>query len=287
MSFTATFFPIIAALCAPEGIYFGLHNLWSCVNEKQIYFIEHFFDKKKELYQFNDKELRSWVSKSYTYLNDIAKKNGFTLEFDPFEPNEFGSLSILDVTVQWPEEGNIAAISHNGIVYKAAQLKNNFSVFETEKYSYPIVKINTRTHDVVYITVADETAQEFALLQKITALQRYATDGQLTYYDHLYFPQVDLDQQVDISWLCGMHCPEKEGPERWIISQAIQQTKFKMDEKGAHVESAAGISFCKTSWRPFEELIIDQAFYVWIERPGCTMPVFAAYIDPRSWVRAN
>lgn len=290
MSFTATLFPIIAALSAPEGTYFKTNNQWMCVNDKQTHFIENFFSKKSELSQLDEKELRSWVSTDHTELNTIARNNGFNIAFEPFRDTEFGALSILDVAVQWVEKGTIENISHNNIAYKAAQLKNNFSVFETKQYPYPVAAIKTQSNDVVYMTLADKPLQEFALLQKINDIKEYIASAQPTPYDYVRFPQVSLDQQVDISWLLDMQCPNKNGGLNWKISQAMQQTKFKMDGKGAHVESAVAITFqrmiaCVTL--PVKRLVIDQPFYVWIERPGCSIPVFAGYIDTTDWILAQ
>lgn len=286
MSFTATFFPIIAALAAPEGSYFKHANTWFSVNSKQAYFIEHFFSKKPELAHFAEKELRSWGSEDATYLTEIASKNGFALQFEPFKQGEFGSLSILDVAVQWIEAGTTSTLKNGKATYKAAVLENNFEVFETASYAHPIAKIKTQSNDIVYMAIADEPAEEFVLLQKVNMLQSLLAAERPADYDSVKFPCVKLDQMVDISWLLNMRCPNfTDGCEDWSIVKAMQQTKFCMNEHGAHVQSAVGTGFATTSCKKY--LIIDKPFYVWIERPGCSMPIFAGYIDTSEWIVAE
>lgn len=288
MSFTTTLFPIIAALSAPENTYFNLNNNWTCVNKNQTYFIEHFFDKKSELAQFEKKELQSWVSHDHNFLNRTAQEHGFTIQLEPFHAGEFGALSILDIAVQWVEKGSITSIYHKNNCYKATYLEKNFSVYETEEYTYPIARIETQSNDVVYITQADIPLQEFTLLQKIRVLQDAVATAQSTPYEHITFPHVKLNHEVDISWLLGMYCADKNSNENWYISQAKQQTKFAMDESGAHVQSAVAVGFMRCICaQASKELIIDQPFYIWIERPDCSIPIFAGYIDSSNWVVAE
>jgi hypothetical protein len=102
-----------------------------------------------------------------------------------------------------------------------------------------------------------------------------ASRTEISYSDAIV-PMVDIDQEVDISWLVGMRMSDS-----MKISQARQQTKFQMNEKGAKVQSAATICIEKC-FRPKEFKICDS-FYLCIVRPGMKTPVFAAYIDKDSW----
>jgi len=282
MSFTTVLFPIVAALIAPEGKFFEKNALWSAVNTQQEWFLKNIYTEptKKELFLFNDKELRCWVSQSHKELNKIAKENGFTIQLLPFSKSEFGSLSILDVAVQWKTEGKETSINIEDKAYKAAKLEKEFQVFESSDYEHSIVQIKTKTNDVVNITIADEKLESFKLLEKVNNLKKFINQENLTKYASVIFPFVKLDQQVDISWLLGM---KEKG---YSISQALQQTKFNMDHKGARVESAVAIAFEKCI-RFEKKCVIDKPFYVWIERPGCSMPIFSGYIDMENWVKAN
>jgi serine protease inhibitor len=96
---------------------------------------------------------------------------------------------------------------------------------------------------------------------------------------------IDLNETVDIGWLKEMLTVDEIG-DSWKISQALQQTKFKMNETGAHVKSAVaiGVMRCVSFGRPPElHLVIDKPFLLWIAREGTSLPIFAAYLDEDVW----
>ncbi|MDO8599294.1 MAG: serpin family protein [bacterium] len=103
-------------------------------------------------------------------------------------------------------------------------------------------------------------------------------------YDGVTFPMVSYDQQVDISWLRGLHTTgDDELPA--IIVQALQQTRFRMNDVGARAESAVafGMTRSMSMERPKPELIINEPFLCWIRRPNCRLPLFVGYFDTDSW----
>lgn len=296
MSFTTVLFPIIAALLAPEGKFMEKNTAWNPVNAHQQIFLKAYYSEtaKKQLAEFSDTELRSWASQDYEILNKIAKENGFDIQLKPFLPNSFGSLSILDILIKWRTKGIKTSINYNNNTYEAVKLNKNFEVFKLWAYDHPIAKIKTQGRDTVYITVADQALSDFDLVNKVTKLSNDINmplePGMITYpefcmqenYDSIIFPAVNLNQTVDISWLLNMYCPEV------FIAQALQQTKFKMDEEGARVQSAVMMEFAKCCMPQTEKILcIDKPFYIWIEREDCTIPVFAGYIDSANWVLNN
>lgn len=68
------------------------------------------------------------------------------------------------------------------------------------------------------------------------------------------------------------------------IRQALQETRFQMNEKGARAQSAVAIEICvKCIQQPTPTFDITEPFYIWIERPGMSVPLFAAYVDQVDW----
>jgi hypothetical protein len=93
---------------------------------------------------------------------------------------------------------------------------------------------------------------------------------------------VNLDMQPDISWLLRMSTVDQAGMP-WAISQALQQTKFAMDEFGATVESAAAIGVrCLCLPNRYQ---IDRPFVAAVFRPGLKLPIFIGYLDTDCWNR--
>ncbi len=57
-------------------------------------------------------------------------------------------------------------------------------------------------------------------------------------------------------------------PFEWKVLQALQETRFSMNEKGARAQSAVVVEIAPRSMPTKSQLVIDGAFYLWIERPG-------------------
>jgi hypothetical protein len=127
-------------------------------------------------------------------------------------------------------------------------------------------------------------SDQFDILRNIEEFKAELSDENLVNYDEAVFPMVDIDQEVDVKWLENIKaCSENE--EKYAVVQALQQTKFQMNEKGAKVESAAAISMVYTECAPKPKKVftITDSFYLWIMRPGMKTPIFAAYIDFDAW----
>lgn len=86
---------------------------------------------------------------------------------------------------------------------------------------------------------------------------------------------VGINQQVNIKWLLDLGHTESE----YFIGQALQETRFQMDEKNVAAQNAVQ-RCCLKSVPTFK---LDKPFYLWIERLGMTIPLFAAYIAIDNW----
>jgi hypothetical protein len=135
------------------------------------------------------------------------------------------------------------------------------------------------------MTLADKPRQSFALLQHVNQLRGAVKNGSSAYFDELLFPMVDIDQKPDIRWLLNLKNQAKTNS--YYIRQALQETRFQMNEEGAAAQSAVAMEFATegSAMIPQEPRIlkIDKPFYLWIERPGMKMPLFTAYIDTTTW----
>lgn len=294
---TVVLAPIISALVKAED-FLGPDRNWAGHNLDQYTFLNHFFGLRNLLGTFSKEELRNWASRNHEELNAILKKEGFDIELFNFGSKGFGIVSILDVLVKWLIEGRkTLPIFRNNKSYPAARLDsavNKIMVIETlysprhlrsSHQPEPIFQIETQNGDRVYMTVADSELEGFDLLDKI--LQIYSTSlcpsqGLIT-YAYLTFPMVNLDQRIDISWLQNMNTIDQTGQE-YYISQALQQTKLKINHQGARVKSAAAIGVrCTSVAPPPIGYVIDKPFFFWIKRPGLSIPIVAAYLDKDSW----
>lgn len=303
-SITATFVPILSCLDKAEE-FLGREGTWLATTSTQNRFNSEYLPARAELEPFlngslEDQPLKieSIASEKASEINEFLRKHKFDISLDDFPPpppRRFGAASVMDVLVHWlvpGEDTKLKAQDNN--VYSAVNMKESelVSLFKSEMVTGPVVKLQTKSCDYsVGIVVPDRAPVDgFALLdfvQNVRApyssvemlLQSYP---KIAYeYEGVIFPKVDLDQKVDISWLKGMIYNQTPG---WEIEEALQQTKFKMNEMGAHAKSAVVVRFVALGMHmPKEPYVIDRPFITWIEKEGLSVPLFAGYINYSDW----
>jgi len=291
MTTTIVLHPIIKALCA-ASTFLGIQNPapheWRPFNELQHQLIQQHEHSWNELSHFSDKELKGFASKDFKQLNEMLRKEGFSIQLDESlaKDDNFGAVSILDILLSWKYKGQetIVKSAHTDQHYPAVLMENDenyngFCVFSSHNHDNPILRLKTKTGDVAWITIADKKLENMALLERIQEIGKGGLTKQHG-YTQARFPMVNLDREEEISWLENMEHPTSG----YFIAQALQQTKFKMNHEGAHVKSAVAIGFERLAMpAPSKKIVIDQPFYLWIERPGVSDPYFAAYICEENW----
>jgi len=116
---------------------------------------------------------------------------------------------------------------------------------------------------------------KFGIFLKVAELERVKATSHN--YSGASFPMIDLDVKPDISWIKGLRI----GVDYWV-DQAIQQTKFRMNEFGARAQSAVGMTLRCKGAGPGPH-VIDRPFLLWIQRDGMQFPLFAAVLCEDSW----
>jgi hypothetical protein len=139
--------------------------------------------------------------------------------------------------------------------------------------------LETQTNEKVYLTIADKSYEHLELLARVKEIDstRIIKDKSST-YDSVMFPMVDLDHDVDISWM------QRMSNNGWFIARAEQKTRFKMNHIGAKAESAVRMDLYRSaSPRNKPQIIIDEPFFAWMTRPGLHDPLFVGYISQEDW----
>lgn len=278
---TATLTPIVGALVAAEEI-IGKNRIWLGKSIEQTAFITDYMFKRNELSRLSTEELRTWVSFVASELNKVLAKEGFSIKLEDFGRDEFGVVAILDVLVEWLKEGETTLIlAQNSNCYDAVRLeKSNFRTYWSPVHEHPLAVVYTKSGDKVCMTIADKARPGFDLLARIHEINQ----SHLSAFpvDHIKFPMVNLDQKVNIDWLVGMSTLTHDS-RRARISQALQQTKFKMNHFGARAKSAVTVGVKIRGLQRNDDLVIDKPFYLWIMREGLSIPILTAYIDYDDW----
>jgi hypothetical protein len=252
------------------------HQEYKPINKQQEVLMQQYASQHKDLSKFTQEELGAWASKNHEDLNKILESKDFQIRLEKFDPRGFGMLSILDMKTQWKQKGEKHMVIRPGDgFYKGAKItgKDTYSVFESKNHAHPIAALHTKSGDTVYLTEATEQKDGFELLDLIRKIKSDLKE--VRGYAGVTFPIADVDHKADVSWLKNMGLADD-----YFIDQAMQQTKFKLDQEGAKVKStfAASVSKCLP-----EYVEIKNPYIAWWEKKGVAIPVVAAIVAFDSW----
>jgi hypothetical protein len=131
------------------------------------------------------------------------------------------------------------------------------------------------------MSVMDDPPEDFRLLELIAKTDNatFCLD-----YEGVEFPMIDYDQEIDISWIIDMQTMGDDGKPA-IIKKALQQTKFRMNEVGARVQSAVAMVMARCMSMPKPRHTIDKPFLLWIYRRETLAddPIFVGYFTEEDW----
>jgi hypothetical protein len=227
MSFTATMLPILSVIAiAQEQLEL---KRWIPINQQQTAFLNNYYSKKQELESLTEQELTSCISPDISKVNSFLREHGFTIQLNDTGNGGLAIASILDIALTWKIPGIKTVVANDtSKEFPAVSMKVGYSLYGTGKAEETVVAVHCQNNDTVYMSLADKPREGFELLAHIEALSRISRRNVTNEFSDILFPMVSIDQQVDISWLCGL-----TNQENWFIDQALQQTRFQMDEKGA------------------------------------------------------
>jgi hypothetical protein len=274
--------PILGCLLIAEKDILG-EGKWLAINTLQKEFLDICYEVAKgDVARLP--ELESIASWDVSVINKFLSDKGFDIQLDPIDKNTFAVASVLKVIVQWVEKGQRIKLSHgDGGGRKSDGVKledEKCGYFVSQHHNHPIAMLSTKSHDQVYLTICDEPMDGLELLKHVEKIRESMTIT--NQFDGVEFPMIDYNEQIDISWLIGMLF---DGKDPWKITQALQQTKLKMNEVGAKVESAVAMCMLKCcSFEPVKPpLVINKPFLIWFERNGIKLPYFAGYMSESDW----
>jgi hypothetical protein len=282
MSTTCTTYPIVAATVKAEDI-LGPNRQWQAKNTMQERYLVKFFSPCRD--EVGIPEIESIASWKAEVINQFLRERGFSiqLEEEEFDPLTFGVASVLDLLVEWMVEGTVTTVmTPSRDEYPGVRIDGKgVSFFTSPNHSNPIVRVHTKSGDKVYMTIMDNPPDGFELVARAEELS--ANLETCWDYGNFVFPMVDLNQEVDITWVLDMETTRESTGQRAWITQALQQTKLKMNEKGARVKSAVAMAVTLACIMPKPDHVINRPFLVWFERDGLSRPLFVGHITMDDW----
>ena len=282
---TEVLFPIWG--CLNEiGKFIGKPNIdWVSNNHTQDEFLKRFSHMSGLVDQIGN-NLKSKADVQVSVINTWLRDNGFNIQLDETRGAEFAVASILNILVEWCIPGKeIQMLTKSGII-SAVHIKDNCSgnisqYKESSQNPNPIVRLDTKNHDRVFITkVGDYDDDNFVVSQLVDMAVKNIKLTRLEECEAVKFPMVDYDQETDISWIEGMAVGPNDND--YFIGQAMQQTQFRMNEKGARAKSACAM-MTKRGIMADSTVVIDEPFLLWIQRKGISEPLFSGVFAEDSW----
>ena len=254
----------------------GVNPVLEPVNEEQEIFLDSFGDMIDDVSEMDC--VKGKAARGSAEINKWLKDEGFNIQLP--KTKELSVAAIMRVIIEWLYEGKTTYIQGvDGKEYEAVSMKSNGVTIShvVQAHKHPVVRIAGKNGETVCMSMIDEMpiTQEGMFL-KISELDGVRAGSHQ--FQGVSFPIVDLDDQPDISWISGMGLFKDTR-----IDKALQQTRFKMDEKGAKVESAAAMTTYRSVSRDMNH-IIDRPFLLWVMRPELDFPVFASVICEDAWI---
>lgn len=218
--------------------------------------------------KFNEKsdilDMINWNAKdSYLFYSILKKNFTFLSAFDRLSASSFNN-----------SEENFKYFGINDKSDK--KLKENVSVLFYNSPDEYAVKLRTNEKEdvILYRTDKDDT-----FINYFDYIAKNSQFENLSSKDELKIPDIDVDKTLSYDELCGKKI---EGTE-YVISQALQTIKFKMDNKGGSLKSEAAIAIMRTSLLPPVEqsrkFFFDKPFVLFLIEEGKDKPYYAMKVN--------
>lgn len=257
---------------------------WKPINEEQTQLFQWLRDYGKQL--ANITGLEALASQYYEELNRFLSDRNFTIRLSPFNPEvEIGVVSILDKLVRWLQgPGEIVQIHTEQGIRPGFELRDGANVYEVEAYpDSHLVRLQTKSQDTLWLFVHPDTSLEGLDMVKLSldVMNRKWLEAKVygSRYRGVQVPMVDFDVQPSLGWLQGAEMLTDTLPFRFVIKQAVQQFKLRMDETGARVRVATGITLRSLTLLDLGPFVVDRPFYGWWTQEGVVFPMAAFFAD--------
>lgn len=215
------------------------------------------------------KYIESKASTNVTDVNVFLKNKGIDLELKD-QWDWLYSASVLDVKVDWETPWTKSQLNIDKREIDAVKMKN--VNFYNSKHEHPIIEINTKSWEKVFMTKYDwPLAKNSIGIYKL--VKNISENKNISGQKEVIFPMVDFQDKWDIEELKWWSLSNNK--EKANIAEAKYFHRFRMNEKWARAQAAAATSVARSiANEPYK---IDWPFLVWIETKNWEIP-FAAKI---------
>jgi hypothetical protein len=280
-------YPIVSALLMAEEFLGDKFTKLTPTNEMQKTLLESIYrPSRNDVTRLSEEEVKSIADKSSEVINKWLEENGFNIKLNPFGDDGFGVASILNILGKWALKGtDYTLMTEDEELYPAVKMSDyGLKAHKVDEDENLIIQFETKSSDQVFMMMTDSVPRDLALVEHVETLSQNKKAIEFG-YSGVVFPKIDMDMEADIGWLKGLRLEVLgEKLPHYQVTEALQQTKLKMNEIGFRVKSAVAIAAVLAApLKRREPYIINRPFLMWIERPQFAKPLFAAYLDRDVW----
>jgi hypothetical protein len=268
----------------------GLTTPWiSLRSEIAQDFLRRYIRRKTECELVS--ELQSRGSRNAEEINAWLIERGFSIQLPKGSSGDLYLAAIMQIALEWTYVGKKTSIYRDEVQYRAVRLgKEACQTVYSDRWPADryVTRIPAKNGDTAYLHIPEKApATEWQLISAVMEITNdlRAPDSKnrvSTEYLGAIFPEVDLNIEPDVSWLEGVSAHGNDGLPL-VVACCKEQVKIKIDEKGASVGAAAAMLMSRGSGPV--PMYFDQPFLFWVERPGMTDPLVAAWINPDCWLK--
>lgn len=223
------------------------------------------FNEKSDILKFVD-----WNAKnSYLFYSMLKKDFKFATPFDKLKSARFNNSE--------------KQVKYFGIDKNSdKKLYKNVEVISYKGENEYAVKLYTKENEEVILYRTDRQDSLDELYSWV-----YRTKERANYYnenDTLTIPNLNVDKLISYNELCG----KKIENSNYVISQALQTIKFKLDNEGGKLKSEAVMTVMKTSLMPDyiekRNFSFNKPFALFLKETGKDKPYYAMYINDTKYL---
>jgi hypothetical protein len=189
--------------------------------------------------------------------------------------------AFFEAMMQWKIKGGKDVIKNTKGTWLGVKMKET----NAKLCAGGVLRVGTKKNDVICMMMHPgfkSPEEAFVFASKVKKDAGHPVIG--------IFPKVALKAKGNFKWILNSHVgASASSADAYRIFGCETMNILRMDELGVYVKSAVRMSMNTKSAapRPPKEYKIDKPFLFWIERKGCALPIFVAWLDVDSWVKGS
>ncbi len=235
--------------------------------------------------------IRSVFSAIADVVNDFLEKEGFSIKLDPLGPDEYGMAAVLKLVLEWVHTGKRTIVDTRYGRMVGVSLPVPTVAHTVSGHDHPVVTVEAVGWMKIILTQAGDKKDLKGpdLFRVAQALNKGLAGAEPFECVGVRFPRTELDIEPSLEWVIGMGTTTKDG-RGCLVTQAKQQVRLVLDEKGAIIEEATAMAMALESCgsRP-EPVVIRDTFLAILVVPldGVDEVALPFVVQPSAWKKVD